>query len=48
VNLEVVDEAARVPDDLYRPPAPEAIAAAPPLGGVPSLQSREITALALT
>ena len=32
----------------YRPPAPEAIAAAPPLAGVPSLKTWEITAMALT
>jgi transposase InsO family protein len=32
----------------YRPPAPEKVAAAHPLGGVPSLSSWEITSMALT
>jgi transposase InsO family protein len=32
----------------YRPPAPETIAVASPLGGMPSLSSREIDAVALT
>ena len=32
----------------YRPPAPETVAAAPPLGVVPSLSSLENDALALT
>jgi transposase InsO family protein len=32
----------------YRPPAPETVVAAPPLGGVPSLSSLETDALALT
>ena len=32
----------------YRPPAPETVAAAPPLGGVSSLSSLEIATMALT
>ena len=32
----------------YRPPAPQTVAAAPPLGGVPSLSSLENDAMALT
>jgi transposase InsO family protein len=32
----------------YRPPAPETVAAAPPLGGVSSISSWEITSMALT
>jgi transposase InsO family protein len=32
----------------YRPPAPETVAAAPPLGGVPSLSSLEDVAMPLT
>jgi transposase InsO family protein len=32
----------------YRPPAPETVAAAHPLGVVPSLSSWEITSMALT